>query len=156
MFVNSIFYMENTVVKSPLRPYWTINHTDISITNVLIHLVSIDRNITFSYSTVEFQKKQFVCPFRITATELLSLNNNNPHVYECEASCTPGMTKPQYGLHATILRTDKENPLAIFTNIICEQCPLGAKCEGGGHIKSLPNYWGYRDKKRGCHGKVST
>ncbi len=30
-------------------------------------------------------------------------------------------------------------------NPVCYPCPVGAICEDGGGIRSLPNYWGYKD-----------
>ena len=116
MHVSSIFYMENTFFKSSIQPYWTITQADIFIENVLVNLVSIDRdiNITFLYSTVNLKRKQVVCPLRINAIEILSLWDNDQHFYQCEATCTPGMTKLQSGLYETIFHKDKKKSFSNF------------------------------------------
>ena len=125
------------------------NHLDLK--DVLIDFTSLDRDVqqinimSIVTVSVDIKNIQILCPIGMDAVE--TLNRNEPLVYHCEAACTSDMYTFQYGnmtLHGFSTYWSPTSLVYALVNPHCNQCPVGAKCSGD--IKTLPNYWGYRNK----------
>ena len=132
--------------------------TDVLLRDVLINITSIERDVqqvnimSTLADTISIRNTQVICPFGMDAVETAPISHSEPYVYHCEAACTSDMYTfqsgnmsldghydyyPDDGAFSKSLISNPNNPL-------CNQCPVGAKCNGS--IKALPNYWGYKDK----------
>ena len=128
----------------------------VRLRDVLINITSIDRDV--QQVNIMFIVRKFMsiintrimCPLGMDTVETLPFMLDEPHVYHCEAACTSDMYTFQSGnmtldgyynifdmYHTSTYVSNLDNPL-------CNQCPVGAKCNGS--IKALPNYWGYKEK----------
>ena len=125
--------------------------------DVLINMTSIDRGVqqvnimslVIGFYSLLSQNIKILCPLEMAAVETVSISKSEPHVYHCEAACTPDMYTFQSGnmtldVHVGYYDASRKSSVSNLNNPLCNRCPVGAKCSGD--IKALPNYWGYRNK----------
>ena len=95
----------------------------------------------------KFINTHILCPMTYRAAAVLNRHYHNSYIVSCKAACE--MAEYTYdGGNMVIsgeLHSNKDtNSLDLnITKPGCNACPVGAKCEG--NIKSLPNYWGYKN-----------
>ena len=123
---------------------------EIAFEDVLINLSSIDTEIqqvnilSIDVGQINFLNTRILCPFRMKAVEKLPPKSTKLRVYYCDAACTSDTYTFQSGNLTLHFPANVKSPVSKPMNPSCNKCPVGAKCNG--HIKALPNYWGYRNK----------
>ena len=137
------------------RYYLMVGYDDAFLKDVSINLTSTNRDLqqvnimSIVVDTMSIQNTQIICPLGMDAVETVPFNSNEPRVYQCEATCTSDMYTFQSGNmtldgHFDHYYAPSKSLLSNLNKPLCNQCPVGAKCNG--NIKALPNYWGYRTK----------
>ena len=126
---------------------------DALLKNVSINITSINRHVqkvnimSTVYGNKLFQNTQIMCPLGMDAVETVPISKSEPRVYHCEAACSSDMYTFQSGnmtLDMLYAYYSLKSLVSNLNNPLCNQCPVGAKCNGS--IMALPNYWGYRNK----------
>ena len=137
------------------------SYIDALLRDVLINITLIDRDVqqvsvmSLVGHIVNIINTQIMCPLGMAPVETLPINKFEPYVYHCEAACTSDMYTFQYGnmtldgyyYYYDYYNDDyvsKTSHVSNLHNPLCNQCPVGAKCNGS--ITALPNYWGYKEK----------
>ena len=113
-----------------------------SFTKNNIHIVVIKK-----LQDMKFFNTHILCPKIFRAVDVLNSKNGYSYIVSCKVACKIDEYTYDGGsiiINGTLHSYTNTNSLAsTITEPSCHACPVGGKCDG--NIKSLPNYWGYKN-----------